>query len=119
MVLVYLDATPDYMLVPSAACRIRAAFPAAKLMLLLKVTMQPPIGQACQPDKFNTSTVSKHLKTALTHTPIYAQLHTTSHHVYTSHPPCLLPHRTTFTPSPPGAPTSTPHSQSIVVQAPP
>ena len=32
----YLDATPDYIHIPSAPCRIAAAFPNAKLIVLLK-----------------------------------------------------------------------------------
>eukprot|EP00798_Chlamydomonas_sp_ICE-L_P006747 gene6747-3420_t len=33
---VYIDGTPDYLLIPSAACRLRAAVPHAKLIVLLK-----------------------------------------------------------------------------------
>lgn len=32
----YLDATPDYMHVPSAACRIASVFPKAKLVVMIK-----------------------------------------------------------------------------------
>jgi hypothetical protein len=34
--LTFLDGTPDYMHIPSAACRIAAAFPEAKLIVLLR-----------------------------------------------------------------------------------
>jgi len=36
----YIDATPDYMHIPSAACRIADAFPDAKLVILLKDPVQ-------------------------------------------------------------------------------
>jgi hypothetical protein len=36
----YLDATPDYMHIPSAACRIADAFPDAKFVILLKDPVQ-------------------------------------------------------------------------------
>lgn len=32
----YLDATPDYMHIPSAACRIASVFPKAKLVVMIK-----------------------------------------------------------------------------------
>ncbi len=34
--LTFLDGTPDYMHIPSAACRIRSAFPKARLIMLLR-----------------------------------------------------------------------------------
>lgn len=34
--LTFLDGTPDYMHMPSAACRIASAFPAAKIIVLLR-----------------------------------------------------------------------------------
>jgi hypothetical protein len=34
--LTFIDGTPDYLHIPSAACRIKAAFPNARLIVLLR-----------------------------------------------------------------------------------
>jgi hypothetical protein len=34
--LTYIDGTPDYLQVPAAACRIKAAFPDARLIVVLR-----------------------------------------------------------------------------------
>ncbi|GAX80642.1 hypothetical protein CEUSTIGMA_g8077.t1 [Chlamydomonas eustigma] len=42
---VYVDGTPDYIMIPSAACRIAATFPKAKLIAVLRDPVQRALSQ--------------------------------------------------------------------------
>ena len=45
--LTFLDGTPDYMHIPSSACRIAAAFPDARIVVLLRVPVARSLSQVC------------------------------------------------------------------------
>ena len=52
----FLDGTPDYIHIPSAACRIASAFPSAKLVLVLR----DPVMRALSQWNMVRKTIKKH-----------------------------------------------------------
>ena len=45
--LTFLDGTPDYMHIPSSACRIATAFPEARIVVLLRDPVARALSQVC------------------------------------------------------------------------